>query len=356
MRIERATSSYEAWLGGQMPLSAVHLKEKHRLMALSRLPFLRATFYRWCQLWRSLAGEAQTTMPVLAIGDLHVENFGTWRDVEGRLIWGVNDFDEVVVMPWANDLARLCASAHLATIDSRLSIRKRHACDAVLDGYTEGIESGGRPFVLEEDHAWLRTIATSELRDPIRFWAKLDRLPTTRGGDPTARAALAAAMPVRGLPHRIARRSCGLGSLGRPRLVGLAEWQGGKLAREAKALAPSAWHWAAGRRNESILYAALIERAVRVPDPVLRVTGRWVIRRLAPHCARIELGDLPDRRDEYQLLRSMGFETANNHLGTKGARRQIARELRKLEPKWLHRLTAGLARATEREWREWRTR
>jgi len=31
---------------------------------------------------------------VLAVGDLHVENFGTWRDAEGRLIWGVNDFDE----------------------------------------------------------------------------------------------------------------------------------------------------------------------------------------------------------------------------------------------------------------------
>jgi uncharacterized protein (DUF2252 family) len=23
-----------------------------------------------------------------------VENFGAWRDVEGRLIWGINDFDE----------------------------------------------------------------------------------------------------------------------------------------------------------------------------------------------------------------------------------------------------------------------
>ena len=29
---------------------------------------------------------------VLAIGDIHLENFGTWRDVDGRLVWGVNDF------------------------------------------------------------------------------------------------------------------------------------------------------------------------------------------------------------------------------------------------------------------------
>jgi len=36
---------------------------------------------------------------VLAVGDLHVENFGTWRDAEGRLIWGVNDFDEAWRLP-----------------------------------------------------------------------------------------------------------------------------------------------------------------------------------------------------------------------------------------------------------------
>ena len=28
------------------------------------------------------------------------ENFGTWRDADGRLVWGVNDFDEAAVMPW----------------------------------------------------------------------------------------------------------------------------------------------------------------------------------------------------------------------------------------------------------------
>src|ERR1039458_5738131 len=31
---------------------------------------------------------------VLAVGDLHVGSFGTWRDTEGRLSWGVDDFDE----------------------------------------------------------------------------------------------------------------------------------------------------------------------------------------------------------------------------------------------------------------------
>ena len=47
---------------------------------------------------RSSGSRAAATWPrrpaVLAVGDLHTENFGTWRDAEGRLIWGINDFDE----------------------------------------------------------------------------------------------------------------------------------------------------------------------------------------------------------------------------------------------------------------------
>jgi hypothetical protein len=35
---------------------------------------------------------------VTGVGDLHVENFGTWRDADARLVWGVNDFDEAAVM------------------------------------------------------------------------------------------------------------------------------------------------------------------------------------------------------------------------------------------------------------------
>ena len=38
--------------------------------------------------------ELTSATKVLSVGDLHFENFGTWRDKEGRLAWGINDFDE----------------------------------------------------------------------------------------------------------------------------------------------------------------------------------------------------------------------------------------------------------------------
>ena len=36
---------------------------------------------------------------VLAVGDIHIENYGSWRDAEGRVVWGVNDFDEAAKCP-----------------------------------------------------------------------------------------------------------------------------------------------------------------------------------------------------------------------------------------------------------------
>ncbi len=51
---------------------------------------------------------------VLAVGDLHVENYGTWRDPEGRWVWGINDFDEAFPMAFTIDLVRLSTSTLFA--------------------------------------------------------------------------------------------------------------------------------------------------------------------------------------------------------------------------------------------------
>src|SRR5512140_1555669 len=100
MNIAKATASYEAWLGRHLRLLDEDLAHKHQLMRSAPFPFLRATYYRWAQIWAGVCGQAARSPRVLAVGDLHVENFGTWRDIEGRLIWGINDFDEVYELPY----------------------------------------------------------------------------------------------------------------------------------------------------------------------------------------------------------------------------------------------------------------
>jgi hypothetical protein len=357
MNIHQATSNYEKWVASCIPLDRAALAFKHRQMALGLFPFFRATFYRWVQIWREVVGDVASAPSLLAVGDLHVENFGTWRDIEGRLVWGINDFDEVYSMPYTIDLVRLATSAHAATVEEHLSIRPRDASDAILEGYRDALKEGGRPFVLAENHRWLRKIALSRLRDATVFWKKLERLPKSQvqlARD--VESALRRLLPDHRLPCEKNRRRSGLGSLGHVRVVLLGRWHGCYVAREAKQLTPSACVWARGNpADRPTHYGKILECAVRVPDPFVRPYDGWLLRRLAPDCSRIELASLPASRDEERLLYSMGWETANIHSGTRRAIPAIERDLAKRPRNWLHKAAKAMLKATEREWREWKS-
>jgi len=356
MKIKKATKRYEQWLSAHMAIVQGDLELKHRMMTESLFPFLRATFYRWMQLWPQACPDANRAPVVLAVGDLHVENFGTWRDIEGRLVWGVNDFDEAYPLPYTIDLVRLATSAHMAIAAGHLAVDPKDACAAFLRGYMDCLAAGGRPFVMAEDHAWLGKTAMSELRDPVRFWKKIDNLPTVKKAVPlSAIEAMEHLMPEHGLTYRIAHRVAGLGSLGRPRFVAIADWRGGKVTREAKALLPSACLWANGGKGpREIFYQTLINRAVRCRDPFVQFRDRWIVRRLAPDCSRIELASLPKRRDETRLLHAMGWETANIHLGSKEAIKDVRHDLKKRGSGWLHKTSTAMLSATTSDWNNWK--
>ena len=126
-RIVAATADLERWKAQQIPIVRSDLVLKHRMMADAVFPFLRSTFYRWAQLWPIVCPELARAPQVLAVGDLHVENFGTWRDLEGRLIWGVNDFDEAWPASYAADLVRLLVSAYYAIGEQKLLVTRSAA-------------------------------------------------------------------------------------------------------------------------------------------------------------------------------------------------------------------------------------
>jgi hypothetical protein len=355
MKIHQATRLYETWLTKQTPLVAKDLTLKHILMKRDAFSFFRATFYRWMQVWPEVCVELGRAPVLQGIGDLHVENFGTWRDHEGRLIWGINDFDEAHPLPYTNDLVRLAVSATIAIEATHLAIKPKAAYDAILTGYTEGLKSGGRPYVLAERHLWLRDIAINKLRDPVAFWQKMEALSPLKGAVPkSARAALGHLMPEPGLAYSLRRRVSGLGSLGRPRFVALANWQGGKIAREAKALVPpSTWGGGEIQGLTTIFYQTMLDHAVRCRDPFVRMEGSWLVRRLSPYCSRIELTALPRKRDEGKLLYAMGWETANVHLGSRKTINDIQRDLATRKAKWLRGAAKTMTKATLTDWKEW---
>jgi hypothetical protein len=354
MNIFKATADFERWLGDQLPIIRQDLALKHQHMAEAAFPFFRATFYRWLQLWPEVCSSLVKAPAVLGVGDLHIENFGTWRDEEGRLIWGVNDLDEAWPAPYALDLVRLTTSVYVAIQEEHLGIAKRAASEAIEEGYRDALAAGGKAFILAEDHRWLRLLALGKLRDPVHFWDKLEHLPPYTAKPPgEVRKLLENSLPSAREGYLLKRRIAGLGSLGHPRILALSRWRGAFIAREAKAIRPSAWVWVKKAPSTKIYCDQLVQFSIRVPDPCVRFQGRWVVRRLAPDCSRIELASLSKDRDEARLLYSMGWETANMHFATPQAIAKVKQDLAARRNRWLHKSAKAMLAATMKDWNKW---
>ncbi|GLR95122.1 hypothetical protein GCM10007858_27560 [Bradyrhizobium liaoningense] len=125
MTFQRDNAAFEHWLRKQCDVVEADLAHKHERMQKDAFTFLRATFFRWAQRIEKLCPKLKDAPAVLSVGDMHIENYGTWRDAEGRLVWGINDFDEAAVIPYPFDLVRLATSARLAKsqVDNRVRPR-----------------------------------------------------------------------------------------------------------------------------------------------------------------------------------------------------------------------------------------
>jgi uncharacterized protein (DUF2252 family) len=357
MNIREATESYERWMRHATPVVESQLRAKHAEMRADCFAFFRGTYYRWAQVWTSLVEDCRRAPQVLAVGDLHIDSFGTWRDAEGRLAWGVDDFDEAYPLPYTNDLVRLAASLKINIDGGVIDLKLKEGCEAILDGYRSTLQNGSCPIVLAEEEEHLETLGIRVIKPPGDFWSNLNALPAARHGVP--RAAIRALTAT--LPHpsptgrKIVRRRAGLGSLGQPRYVLIGHWEGGCIAREAKALVPSSCVWAAGRRGRGqTYYERAMRGAARARDPFQRAIGGWLVRRLSPDSNPIEIAAQSGRRDDLVLLRSMGIEAGNVHIGSRTPSKAVIADLRRRKPYWLHSAAKTMARAMEREWKEYK--
>lgn len=356
MNIVESTRSYEKWLAQQTEVVAADIRRKHAFMAEGVFPFFRATFYRWLEVWPEADPSLTRAPKVLGVGDLHVENFGTWRDAEGRLAWGINDFDEAWRFPYTLDLARLATSVLLAKDAEHLQERPKSVTDCLLEGYRDGLKEDGKPFVLAEGQDWLRAIASQQLKDPNAYWEKMTAWPEVQVKTipEHAKMRMLAMLPSQCRKPFFVARQAGLGARGHQRFVALTHWHAGWVAREAKALVPSAAAWLSGTGRERIYYHQILQQSIRDHDPLFQVHEHWLVRRLAPDCTKIPITELPTKRDEHTLLYCMGFETANVHLGTKGARGQLLKDLDKRKGRWLYDSARELRKTVRQDYADWR--
>src|ERR1700712_5403387 len=111
--------------GELMALDPAAFRRKFRKMAASPFAFCRGSaslFY--ADMSAAYADDSfldERTSRVWIHGDLHAENFGTYMNSSGVLVFNVNDFDEAYVGPFSWDLKRFAASVALIGYQKALS-------------------------------------------------------------------------------------------------------------------------------------------------------------------------------------------------------------------------------------------
>ncbi|MBB4567613.1 DUF2252 family protein [Rhizobium leucaenae] len=333
--IVQSTKAFETWMRTQLGSDLVEadLQKKYKKMKSGGFVFLRATYWRWAETIFDICPDLASAPQVLAIGDTHLENFGTWRDEEGRLVWGANDFDDAAVMPYALDLVRLATSAILAR--GATAPTPRAIAEAILGGYRRGLKTPS-PVILERDYKWLRNDVILSNAERKEFWDKYRDLPPSAKPVPAPYLdVLRRSLPDEKLPFVAKPRTAGTGSLGRPRFIADVEWRGGPVLREVKALAQSAWSLRHNPSDTTIRTGVIASGRARSPDPRYQVVDKLLVRRLSPNSRKIEVEGDAQLLLSPAMLDLMGFEIANCHADDASRIPGILADLDKREVDWL---------------------
>ncbi|MEU5309767.1 DUF2252 domain-containing protein [Streptomyces sp. NPDC021562] len=124
-RGEEILAVFDTAFGELLAADPAAFRVKFRKMAASAFAFYRGTaglFYHDLDADRRGGPYLdERTSRVWIHGDLHAENFGTYMDSNGRLVFNVNDFDEAYVGPFTWDLKRFAASIALVGYAKALS-------------------------------------------------------------------------------------------------------------------------------------------------------------------------------------------------------------------------------------------
>ena len=91
-------------------------------------------------------------------GDLHAENFGTYMDSDGRLVFDVNDFDEAYLGHWTWDVQRFVASLALLCWSKALP---DDVIDDLVSRYVRAYVQQVHHYVAtDDDTTWALTLDT----------------------------------------------------------------------------------------------------------------------------------------------------------------------------------------------------
>ncbi len=148
------------------------LSLKYRSMRQDAFAFLRGTCHLFYQDW-PIDLSLNVAPPVWICGDLHLENFGSYKGSDRLAHFDINDFDEAVLAPCTWDLARFLTSILVAAqtllIDSNDALA---LCQNFLTVYTT-VLAKGQVGMVDRDTA---TGLVRDLLDSLRNRRRKDFL------------------------------------------------------------------------------------------------------------------------------------------------------------------------------------
>ena len=243
MNIVKHVAKYNA---GREP---ERLALKYSKMRASSFAFLRGSCHLFYE--RLADGPRLPASPLVWVcGDLHLENFGSYKGDNRQVYFDINDFDEAALAPASWDLVRMLASMDVGLTEAGVrKVQVTALCQAFCASYASAL-AAGKSYWLERDTA---QGPVRHLLDGLRQRKRAQFLGarTERQGDKRriridGIKALAATPPqrqwVRALisnfatlqsnksfyrVHDVARRIAGTGSLGLERYIVLIEGKGG---------------------------------------------------------------------------------------------------------------------------------
>ena len=352
------------------------LKIKYQKMRSDPFGFLRGTCHLFYQRL-SAAKSLKSSPPVWICGDLHLENFGSYKGNNRLAYFDLNDFDEAALAPASWELVRMLTSLLVAGESLSISPSEAHTlCSVFLDNYTSSLALGKAFWIESETAQGVIRELLEGLRDRQRV--KFIAARTVKKGNGRVlkldgKKALAVSdtqrMAVSDFMNRfaktqtrpeffkvidVARRIAGTGSLGVERYVILVDGKGtpgGHYLLDLKASLTScvAPHFAALQpkwRSEAHRVVEVQHRlqavSVALLQPVRFEGGAYVIRELQPTEDRITLAGTPRTMVELKVaIGTMGRMLAWAQLRSAGRQGSaIADELIAfgLRKKWKEKL------------------
>jgi uncharacterized protein (DUF2252 family) len=120
-----------------------------------------------------LAGTPDTGIHVSLCGDAHLSNFGLYASPERRLVFDINDFDEVYPGPWEWDLKRLATSAVVAGRNNGFSDNKCRKLAAIVgNSYSWAM---GYFSNMTTMNLWYHHVRAKQLRSGLIMSAQLGK-------------------------------------------------------------------------------------------------------------------------------------------------------------------------------------